>query len=72
MDAIATAALKSWRSLQGVLAVLTEDQVREMLQHEMNNAKRSMIVVRLHQRLSALRDARERKDIMIKMGVIEQ
>ena len=72
MDAIATQALKSWRSLQGVIAVLTEDQVREMLQHEMNNAKRSMIVVRLHQRLSALRDARERKDIMIKMGVIEQ
>ena len=72
MDAIATAALKSWRSLQGVLAVLTEEQVEQMLKHEMGNGKRSMIVVRLHQRLSALRDARERKDIMIKMGVIEQ
>lgn len=72
MDAIATQALKSWRSLQGVIAVLTEDQVKEMLEHEMDNAKRSMIVVRLHQRLSTLRDARERRDIMIKMGKIEQ
>ena len=48
------------------------EQVEQMLKHEMDNGKRSMIVVRLHQRLSALRDARERKDIMIKMGVIEQ
>ena len=72
MDAIATAALKSWRSLQGVIAVLTEEQVREMLEHEMDNQKRGMIVVRLHQRLSTLRDARERKDIMVKMGKIEQ
>ena len=71
MDAIATAALKSWRSLQGVIAVLTEEQVRAMLQHEMDNAKRSMIVVRLHQRLCALRDARERGEIMVKMGVIK-
>lgn len=72
MDAIATAALKSWRSLQGVIAVLTEEQVREMLEHEMDNQKRGMIVVRLHQRLSTLRDARERRDIMVKMGKIEQ
>ena len=72
MDAIATAALKSWRSLQGVIAVLTEEQVKEMLEHEMDNQKRGMIVVRLHQRLSTLRDARERKDIMVKMGKIEQ
>ncbi len=70
MDAIATAALKSWRSLQGVIAVLTEEQVNDMLQHEMDNAKRSMIVVRLHQRLSALRDARERREIMVRMGEI--
>ena len=55
-----------------MLAVLTEEQVEQMLQHEMDHGKRSMIVVRLHQRLSALRDARERKEIMIKMGVIEQ
>jgi len=71
MDAIATAALKSWRSLQGVIAVLTEEQVSAMLRHEMDNAKRSMIVVRLHQRLCALRDARERSEIMVKMGVIK-
>jgi len=70
MDAIATAALKSWRSLQGVIAVLTEEQVTDMLQHEMDNARRSMIVVRLHQRLSALRDARERREIMVRMGEI--
>ena len=71
MDAIATAALKSWRSLQGVIAVLTEEQVTDMLEHEMDNAKRSMIVVRLHQRLSALRDARERREIMTRMGEIK-
>ena len=71
MDAIATAALKSWRSLQGVIAVLTEEQVKEMLQHEMETTRRSMIVVRLHQRFCALRDARERGEIMVKMGVIK-
>jgi plasmid maintenance system killer protein len=53
-------------------SLLSEEQVEQMLKHEMENSRRSMIVVRLHQRLSALRDARERKDIMIKMGVIEQ
>ena len=71
MDAIATAALKSWRSLQGVIAVLTEEQVKEMLQHEMETTRRSMIVVRLHQRFCALRDARERGEIMVKMGVLK-
>jgi anti-sigma regulatory factor (Ser/Thr protein kinase) len=71
MDAISTAALKSWRSLQGVIAVLTEEQVRNMLEHEMDNLKRGMIVVRLHQRYCALRDARERGEIMTKMGVIK-
>ena len=71
MDAIATAALKSWRSLQGVIAVLTEEQVKTMLRHEMDTLKRSMIVVRLHQRLCALRDARERREIMVEMGEIK-
>ena len=70
MDAIATAALTSWRTLQGVIAVLTEDQVAAMLDHEMDNKRRTMIVVRLHQRYCALRDARERGEIMIRMGVM--
>jgi hypothetical protein len=56
----------SWRSLNDQLPTLTEEEVFAMLTHESLNERRSSILQRLHQRYCALRDARERIEIMAK------
>jgi hypothetical protein len=56
----------SWRSLNDQLPTLTEEEVFAMLTHESMNERRSSILQRLHQRYCALRDARERIEIMAK------
>ena len=56
----------SWRSLNDQLPTLTEEEVFAMLTHESLNERRSSILQRLHQRYCALRDARERLEIMAK------
>jgi hypothetical protein len=54
----------SWRALNDQLPALSEDQVFAMLTHELLHEKRSSILQRLHQRYCALRDARERVEIL--------
>lgn len=54
----------SWRALNDQLPTLTEEQVFAMLTDELNNEKRSSILQRLHQRYCALRDARERVEVL--------
>ena len=56
----------SWRSLNDQLPTLTEEEVFALLTHESMNERRSSILERLHQRYCALRDARERIEIMAK------
>jgi len=56
----------SWRSLHDQLPTMTEEEVFAMLTHESMNERRSSILQRLHQRYCALRDARERIEIMAK------
>lgn len=56
----------SWRSLNDQLPTLTEEEVFAMLTHESMNERRSSILERLHQRYCALRDARERIEVMAK------
>lgn len=56
----------SWRALNDMLPSLTEEEVFAMLTHESLNERRSSILQRLHQRYCALRDARERIEIMAK------
>lgn len=53
-----------WRAVMATLTDMTEDQVSKMLDDEINVYKRPAVARRLHQRLSTLRAARERKDIM--------
>jgi len=53
----------TWRSLNAVLAQLSEDEVLDLLNDEKQNAKRQMVLTRLHQRYSLLRAARERKEL---------
>jgi hypothetical protein len=45
---------------------MSEDEVFAMLTYESLNDRRSSILQRLHQRYCALRDARERVEIMAK------
>lgn len=53
-----------WRSLAATLNTMTEPQVKALLDEEIEKHHRSAFVRRLHQRYSALRTARERKEIM--------
>ena len=58
----------NWRDLNETLPQLTEPQVLEMLEAEKAGARRQTTLIRLHQRYSALRTQRERKDIMERIG----
>lgn len=50
----------TWRSLNDALAAMPEQQVKDLLDEEMNGARRIKIMERLHQRYNTLRVARER------------
>ena len=56
----------SGRALNDKIATLSEDEVFALLTHEQLNERRSSILERLHQRYCALRDARERVEILQK------
>jgi hypothetical protein len=56
----------SWRSLNDQLPTLTEDEVFALLTEEQLTERRSSHLQRLHQRYCALRDARERLEVMAK------
>jgi hypothetical protein len=48
-----------------VLSDLSEAEVKQALDAELNTHKRPAIARRLHQRYSAIRTAREREEIMV-------
>jgi len=54
----------TWKTLNDQLADLTETEVKDLLEEEMRHARRSTILVRLHQRFTVLRMLRERAAIM--------
>jgi len=56
----------SWRTLNDKIATLSEDEVFALLTEEQLNERRSSHLQRLHQRYCALRNARERLEIMAK------
>jgi hypothetical protein len=53
----------NWRDLNKKLPSLSEAEVEELLLDEMLGLRRSTVVVRLHQRFTALRGARERDEL---------
>ncbi len=55
-----------WTTLNQRLSKLTEKQVWTLLQTELETYRRSSYLTRLHQRYCALRDAREREEILAK------
>ena len=54
----------TWRKLNSDLALKTEAEVLEMLEHERATAKRITVLERLHQRYTTLRVARERVELL--------
>jgi len=57
----------NWRSMIAVLSTLTEDELKQVLDVELETYKRPAIARRLHQRYSAMRTARERGEIMMRL-----
>lgn len=54
----------SWRVLNDRLPLMSEDEVFALLTQEQLHERRASHLQRLHQRYCALRDARERLEIM--------
>ena len=54
----------NWRSLNEQLPALTEDEVKALLAQECGGMRRATIMVRLHQRYTALRASRERQELL--------
>ena len=53
----------NWRKLNKEIALMSEDQVLDLLNQERAGAKRISILERLPQRYTALRTARERMEL---------
>jgi hypothetical protein len=53
----------NWRELNEALPLLTEEQVKEMLEVEKAGPRRPTSLLRLHQRYTTLRTAREREEL---------
>jgi hypothetical protein len=54
----------TWRKLNEELKTFDEDKVLEMLKHERANARRVVVLERLHQRYTTLRASRERIELL--------
>ena len=54
----------TWRKLNEKLKTFDEQKVLEMLNHERANARRVVVLERLHQRYTTLRASRERIELL--------
>lgn len=54
----------TWRELNHVLSLKTEDEVLTMLQDEKVGPRRVVVLKRLHQRYNTLRVSRERMELL--------
>lgn len=54
----------NWRELNRILPDLGETEVLRLLEEERAGARRVTVLVRLHQRYTILRAARERSEIL--------
>lgn len=54
----------TWRELNHILASKTEAEVLQMLQEEKADARRVVVLERLHQRYNILRVSRERVELL--------
>ena len=54
----------TWRKLNSELRTFDEQKVLDMLNHERANARRVVVLERLHQRYTMLRASRERIELL--------
>ena len=54
----------TWRELQKRLNKLTEQELWQMIEDELRGSRRVSLLERMHMRVSALRTARERGEII--------
>lgn len=54
----------NWRELNEVINGFTEQEVWNLLAEERRNARRSTVLIRLHQRFTTLRMMRERAELI--------
>jgi hypothetical protein len=54
----------TWKALNDQLADFTEQEILDLLEAEKRDARRSTVLVRLHQRYTVLRMLRERAALM--------
>ena len=58
----------NWRQLNAKLSSLSEQEVRTLMDKERHFGKRPTVLVRLHQRYTVLRAARERQELLQDIG----
>ena len=54
----------NWHELNEVLTDFSEQEVLDLLGDERKNARRSTVIIRLHQRYTTLRMLRERAELL--------
>ena len=64
MNDVMIKALSNWRDFNDLLATIPENNLKEMLVHEVHNENRKSFVERLHQRYNTVRTMREREELM--------
>ena len=60
--------LSNWTTLNLVINTLSERRIKELLNEEINDARRRTFVIRLHVRLCTLRASRERRTLLKKLA----
>jgi len=56
--------LSSWKTVNKALAGMSEDEVKYAMNREIVGNRRKDVVIRLHQRYTILRAAREREELI--------
>ena len=58
----------NWRELNARLSSLREDELAAMIEEERQGERRPTLLVRMHQRFTALRTLRERQALLSQQG----
>ena len=58
----------NWRELNARLSSLREDELAAMIEEERRGEQRATLLVRMHQRFTALRTLRERQELLSQQG----
>ncbi len=58
----------SWRELNSKISEMSEQELLGLMDAELEGARRTTVLVRLHQRYTMVRCTRERDDMLRKLG----